>query len=229
MMKFTGENFSECVNILGRFLGKVPQEYVIKQNKKAHRDTGFNFGKQMDHERCQAIIERTKKMEVTKLSRYEGIFCDSFDVGVSASGYEIHVIPCSIVYEDGPDSEYCNLLMIDEEGREKFQAGERTIAAVSVIGKSENSIYLVKDWVDGMRVHQATNQEVWVCFTAPNIEIVAFRYKGPRELRVACKSDDVDSLCSAEERQLKVIIPNENNFKRGMVKGIFNASDLLTK
>lgn len=229
LMKITGEPYSECVNILGRFLGKVPQEYVIKRNVQARRDTGFKHGKQMTHERCIAIMARTQKMPVTKLSRYECLDVDYFDVGVSPDGRETIVVPARIVYEDGPDSEFCNLLMIDEEGGERFQAGGPTLAAVSVIGSTDKSIYLVKNWIDGVHVHMSTGQEVWVCYTSPNIEIVAHRYKGNRELRLACLSTDRDSLCSAEERGLKVITPNGDDFKRGMIKQIFSATDLLNK
>lgn len=60
LMKLTGEPYSECINILGRFLGKVPQEYIVKANKRASRASGYSFGSQAPHENCVAVMERTK-------------------------------------------------------------------------------------------------------------------------------------------------------------------------
>jgi phage/plasmid primase-like uncharacterized protein len=231
LMKFTGESYSECVNILGRFLGKVPQDYIVKANAKAKRDTGFNFGARMDHEKAAEIMSRTVEMDVTNLSIWEAVESpEPFRVGIGEEdGRQTHAAPCHIVYEDGlEEDEICNILLIDDESKARFAARKMTIGSAIRIGKSDKAIYLVTDWLEGLRVNMATGQEVWVCFTAPNIEIVAFRYKGVRELRVACSTSDRDSICSAEERGLKVIIPlSGKSFRSGAQKRLYNPSDLL--
>ncbi|MED7700474.1 DNA primase, partial [Escherichia coli] len=70
-------------------------------------------------------------------------------------------------------------------------------------------------------------QEVWACFTPENLEMVAYRYKGDREVRVACKPSDKDTLYMADDRQLKIIIPNPGGYRSGMQAKLFSASDLL--
>lgn len=235
MMKLTGCEYSEVINILGRFLGKVPQEYVIKANKKARRTPVHNVGVAMaEHEQCVAVMERTEKRDRTPLSMFEGIYLpgdESYDVGVKTreNGGEslIHALPCRMVHEDGLDDEFCNILFIDEEGRESFYAKKYTAASVVVTGSTEKAIYLCLNWIDSQHVHLATGQEVWTCFTPENLEMVAYRYKGDREMRVACTQGDRDTLYMADDRELKVIIPNEGGFRSGMQRKIFNASDLL--
>lgn len=229
LMKLTGQPYSECVNILGDFLGKVPREYVVKQNTRARRDAGYSFSKAIPHEKCEEIMSRTVKMGDTRLARFEAISADGleFDVGIRPDGYQIHAAPCRLVHEDGLDDEMCNVMMIGEDGRYSFAAGVSTFASVARIGSSEKAIYLVEDWIDGVRVHNATGQEVWVCFDAPNIETVAFRYRGGRELRVACRDTDFHALCSAEERNLRVVIPLGGSFKKGLQRRLFEPSSLL--
>lgn len=231
VMRLTGEPYSEVINILGRFLGKVPQEYRIKANKKASRDSGYKFGAQADHESCVKVMERTEKRTETPLSIYEGICAERYDVGVKVSpdGAEevIHAIPCHLVHQDELDEEMCNILFIHDSGVESFMARDYTRGSVCAVGESDGAIYLAVNWIDAQRIHMATSQEVWVCFSPANLEIVAFRYKGSRELRVACKADDLEVLYMADDRELKVIIPNGGNFKMGMQKKLYTAQSLI--
>lgn len=231
VMKLTGEPYTEVINILGRFLGKVPQEYRVKANKRASRDSGYNFGAQADHETCVKVMERTEKRSLTPLSIYEGIYSDNYDVGIKVNdkGDEeiFHTIPCHLVHEDGLDDEYCNILFIDDESRCKFLAREYTRGSVCKVGSGDGAIYLTNSWIDAVHVQMATNQEVWACFEPSNLEMVAHRYKGDRELRVACKSHDLETLYMADERQLKVIMPNLDSYKSGMIRKVFEASSLI--
>lgn len=231
LQKLTGENYSECINILGRFLGKVPQEYVIKANKRAHRSSGYKFGAQAEHEACEAVMNRTETRSSTPLSTFEGICAESYRVGVKVQkdGSErlFHTIPCSMVHSDGIDDEFCNLLIIDDCGNQSFYAKDYTRGSVCVTGSTDKAIYLCVDWIESQHVAISTSQEVWCCFTPSNLEIVASRYKGSRELRVACKVSDSETLYMADDRSLRVIIPNNDRFKDGMQKKIYNASDLL--
>lgn len=234
MMKLTGEPYSEVINILGRFLGKVPQEYVIKANKRASRSSGYNFGAQAPHENCAAVMERTIKADRTPLSTYEGIFPpddESYSVGVKNAGTTeeelIHAIPCMLVHEDAVDDEMCNILFIDGEATQSFYAKDYTRGSVAVTGKTDKTIYLCVDWIDAQHTHLSTGQEVWTCFSQYNLEMVAHRYKGPRQMRVVCRTTDRDVLIAAEERGLDVMIPIDNNFKRGIERKLYKPESLL--
>lgn len=234
MMKLTGEPYSEVINILGRFLGKVPQEYVIKANKRASRSSGYSFGSQAPHESCVAVMERTIKADRTPLSTFEGIFPpddESYSVGVKNAGTQqeelIHAIPCVLVHDDGLDDEMCNILFIDSEATQSFYAKDYTRGSVSVTGKTDKTIYLCVDWIDAQHTHLSTGQEVWTCFSQYNLEMVAHRYKGPRQMRVVCRTTDRDVLITAEERGLDVMIPIDNNFKRGIERKLYKPESLL--
>lgn len=234
MMKLTGEPYSEVINILGRFLGKVPQEYVIKANKRASRSSGYNFGSQAPHESCVAVMERTIKADRTPLSTFEGIFPpddESYSVGVKNAGTQheelIHAIPCVLVHDDGLDDEMCNILFIDSEATQSFYAKDYTRGSVAVTGKTDKTIYLCVDWIDAQHTHLSTGQEVWTCFSQYNLEMVAHRYKGPRQMRVVCRTTDRDVLITAEERGLDVMIPIDNNFKRGIERKLYKPESLL--
>lgn len=232
LMKLTGESYSECVNILGRFLGKVPQEYVIKANKKARRTPVNNVGVMMaEHEACAKVMERTELRTSTNLSVFESLQAESYSVGVKTREDDteelIHAIPCHLVHWDGLDEEMCNILFIDEDGNQSFYAKKYTAASVAVTGSTDKAIYLCLDWIDAQHISFATGQEVWSCFTPENLEMVAYRYKGERELRVACKPSDKDTLYMADDRELKVIIPNGDSYRSGMQRKLFNAHDLI--
>ena len=234
LMKLTGEPYSECINILGRFLGKVPQEYIVKANKRASRASGYSFGSQAPHENCVAVMERTKGVFKTHLSVFEGIAPpddEMYSVGVKTleNGGEslIHAIPCYLVHDDGLDDEMCNILMIDEVGEQKFYAKDYTRGSVAVTGKTDNAIYLCVDWVDAQHIHLFTGQEVWACFSSYNVEIVAHRYKGDRKMRVVCKSTDQDVIIAAEERGLDVMLPINDNFRQGIERKLYKPETLL--
>lgn len=232
LMKLTGMPYSECINILGRFLGKVPQEYIVKANKKARRTPVSGVNVMMaDHEAVMKVMERTEKRVNTPLSMFESLPTESFDVGVKRreDGGEsvFHTIPCQLVHEDGLDDEFCNILIIDEEGRESFYAKKYTSCSVAVTGKTEKAIYLCLNWIDAQHIAFHTKQEVWACFTPENLEMVAYRYKGDREVRVACEPSDKETLYMADDRQLKIIIPNPGGYRSGMQAKLFSASDLL--
>lgn len=234
LMKLTGEPYSECINILGRFLGKVPQEYIVKANKRASRASGYSFGSQAPHENCVSVMERTKGVLKTPLSVFEGIAPpddEMYSVGVKTleNGGEslIHAIPCYLVHDDGLDDEMCNILMIDEMGDQKFYAKDYTRGSVAVTGKTDNAIYLCVDWVDAQHIHLYTGQEVWACFSSYNVEIVAHRYKGDRKMRVVCKSTDQDVIIAAEERGLDVMLPINDNFRQGIERKLYKPETLL--
>ncbi|AWD92260.1 DNA primase [Escherichia phage vB_EcoS_IME347] len=235
LMKLSGSDYSEAINIAGRFLGKVPQEYIVKANKKARRTPVAVVNAAIaEHEACAAVMERTELRPTTPLSTYEGIFLPDdkmYSVGVKSleNGGEsvIHAIPCHLVHEDELDDEFCNILFINEEGEQSFYARKHTAGSVAVTGSTEKAIYLCVDWIDSQRVHLATGQEVWTCFTPANLEMVAYRYRGGRELRVACSPDDKEALYMADDRELKVIIPNPGGFRSGMERKLYQASDLI--
>lgn len=233
-MRIRGENYSEAIDTLGEWLNLVPVEVINKANKRASRDSGYNFGAQAPHEKCVEVMERTETMTATFLSVFEAFYPlggESYQVGVKrspgANDKHIHAIPCHLVHSDELDSEMCNILFVNEDGNSSFLAKDYTRGSVAVTGNTDKTIYLCTDWIDAQHIHLATGQEVWTCFTPSNLEIVAHRYKGDRRMRVVCKKDDTDTIIAADDRQLDVMIPIDGNFKRGIERRLYKAVDLL--
>lgn len=234
IMKLTGEPYCEVINILGRFLGKVPQEYRVKANKRAASDSGYKFGAQANHESCETVMNRTKPFDKTPVSVFNGIGLkdgESYQCGVKTleNGAQelIHAIPCHMVNSDGVSEDMCNILFINEDGEQSFYARDFTRGSVAVTGKTDKTIYLCVDWVTAQHVHISTNQEVWACFSPSNLEIVAFRYKGDRNMRVVCRKEDSETLYMADDRMLPVMIPVDGDYKKGIEKRLYNPLDLI--
>ena len=231
MMRLTGMNYSEAINVLGDWLNLIPTEVISKANKRASRTSPYKMGAQIDHERCLEIMERTERVESTPLSIYEGIYSEfGFDVGRTKSGELIHAIPCFMAYSDGISEEMCNVMFINEDGDVSYAAKDYTRQSVAVIGafKSDEYAYLVDNLIDGYRVHIATgNRCVLVCYSSYNMEMVAYALRN-HKLRVACTRHSFDLLAVADDRNLDVVIPNDDNFfKSGIRKRIYKASELL--
>ena len=230
MMRLTGMNYSEAINVLGDWLNLIPVEVISKANKRASRTSPYKMGAQIEHERCLEIMERTERVESTPLSTYEGIYSEfGFDVGRTKSGELIHAVPCFMAYSDGISDDMCNVMFINEDGDVSYAAKDYTRQSVAVIGAFKDSeyAYLVDNWIDGVRVHLATgNRCVLVCHSSYNMEMVAYALRN-HNLRVACKLDR-ELLCVADDRNVDVVIPNdEYSFKSGIRKKIYKASDLL--
>ncbi|QJT70560.1 UNVERIFIED_ASMBLY: DNA primase [Shigella phage 2019SD1] len=118
-------------------------------------------------------------------------------------------------------------LFIDEEGKQSFLAKDYTRGSVVRTGNTDKTIYLCVDWIDAQHIHLATGQEVWACFDATNIEIVAYRYKGNRRMRVVCKSTDRDAIIAAEERGLEIMMPINDNYRQGIDRKVYKPESLL--
>ncbi|QGH77249.1 DNA primase/helicase [Escherichia phage BEK1-1] len=231
MMRLTGMNYNEAINVLGDWLNLIPTEAISKANKRASRTSPYKMGAQIDHERCLEIMERTERVESTPLSTYEGIYSEfGFDVGRTKSGELIHAIPCFMAYSDGISEEMCNVMFINEDGDVSYAAKDYTRQSVAVIGafKSDEYAYLVDNLIDGYRVHIATGSRcVLVCYSSYNMEMVAYALRN-HKLRVACTRHDFDLLAVADDRNLDVVMPNDDNFfKSGIRKRIYKASELL--
>ncbi|UOX39725.1 putative DNA primase [Escherichia phage vB_EcoS_SCS31] len=232
LQKMRGESFSECIDVLGEWLNLIPVEVVTKANKQSSRTSLYKMGAQIDHERCLEIMERTERVESTPLSIYEGIYSEfGFDVGRTRSGELIHAIPCFMAYNDGISDDMCNVMFINEDGGVGYAAKDYTRQSIAVIGAFKDSeyAYLADNWIDGVHVHLATgNSCVLVCHSSYNMEMVAYALKDFK-LRVACTRLDRELLCVADDRNIDVVIPNdEYSFKSGIRKRIYKASDLLT-
>lgn len=231
--RMRGESYSEAINSLGEWLNLVPVEIINKANKQASRAPAFRVGAQADNESCEKVMQRCQKLTSTVLSVSEGFFGESFDVGVKvdSDGVEeqFHCIPCYMVQQDGLEDEMCNILIIDEQANQKLMARDYTRGSVTVTNQGEGAIYLVTDWIDAQHVAISTGREVWNCFSPSNLEIVAHRYKGDREMRVAALIDDKEVIYMADDRDLKVIIPYGHGFKSGMRRQLFTARELLNK
>ena len=231
MMRLTGMNYSEAINVLGDWLNLIPSEVISKANKRSSRTSPYKMGAQIDHERCLEIMERTERVESTPLSTYEGIYNEfGFDVGRTKSGELIHAVPCFMAYSDGISEGMCNVMFINEEGDVSYAAKDYTRQSTSVIGsfKDDEYAYLVDNWIDGVRVHLATgNRCVLVCYSSYNMEMVAYALRNYK-LRVACTRHAFDLLAVADDRNLDVVMPNDDNFfKSGIRKRTYKASELL--
>lgn len=233
-MRIRGENYSEAIDTLGEWLNLVPVEVVNKANKAAKRDSGYSFGSQAPHEKCMEVMSKTESMTATHLSIFEAFYPldgESYQVGVKThdNGYcvHIHAIPCHLVHSDELDDDMCNILFVNEEGKSSFYAKDYTRGSVAVTGKTDKTIYLCVDWIDAQHIHLATGQEVWACFSPSNLEIVAYRYKGDRKMRVVCNANDRDTLIAADDRELDVMLPVNGKFKNGIERRLYKASDLL--
>lgn len=234
-MRLTGENFSDAINTLGDWLNLVPVDVIVKANKQAARDSGYKFGAQADHEKCEYAMNKTKAHEFTPLSRCEGFFAldgESYTCGekIASDGSVslIHAIPCRMVYEDGLSDEMCNIAFINQSGVLSFLARDFTRGAVAPTGSTDKTIYLCDNWIDSQHVHIATGgQEVWTTFNAANAEIVAYRYKGSRNMRVVCRSDNLDMIYAADDRGLNVMIPIGGDFKKGIERKLYDPASLI--
>ena len=231
MMRLTGMNYSEAINVLGDWLNLIPAEVISKANKRASRTSPYKMGAQIEHERCLEIMERTERVESTPLSTYEGIYSEfGFDVGRTKSGELIHAVPCFMAYSDGISDDMCNIMFINEDGDVSYAAKDYTRQSVSVIGSLKDCeyAYLVDNWIDGVRVHLATgNRCVLVCHSSYNMEMVAYALRN-HKLRIACTRHAFDLLAVADDRNLDVVMPNDDkHFKSGIRKRIYKASELL--
>lgn len=233
-MRIRGENYSEAIDTLGEWLNLVPVEIVNKANKVASRDSGYNFGAQAPHEKCVDVMSRTKPCINTPLSVFEGFYLpddEKYQCGLKTredgTTEFIHAIPCHLVHSDELDDEMCNILFVNEEGQQSFYAKDYTRGSVAVTGKTDKTIYLCVDWIDAQHIYLATGQEVWACFSPSNLEIVAHRYKGDRNMRVMCRKEDRDTLIAADDRQLDVMLPVNGNFKLGVERKLYKADSLL--
>lgn len=231
VMKCSGMSYSETIDKLGDWLNLVPVEVILKANIRASRTSPYKMGAKIEPERCVEIMERTERVESTPLSTYEGIYSEfGFDVGKTKSGELIHAVPCFMAYNDGISEEICNVMFINEEGNVSYAAKDYTRQSVSVIGsfKDNEYAYLVDNFIDGYRVHLATgNRCVLVCYSSYNMEMVAYALKDSK-LRIACTRNSLDLLAVADDRNIDVVIPNdEYSFKTGVRKRIYKASDLL--
>lgn len=231
VMKCAGCNFSDAIDNLGDWLNLQPVELIIKANKQASRTQRYKMGAQVEHEKVLEVMKRTKRVESSPLTTYEGIYDElGFDVGIAKDGSIIHAIPCSMVYDDGLGDEFCNVMFIDEDSNVKFLAGDYTRDSVAVIGSRQDDsyTYVVDNFIDGVHVHLATGgREVFVAFSCYNMEMVIHRDKS-RKFRIACCDSDSDIIAVADDRGVDVVIPNDGkSFKTGIRKKAYKANDLL--
>jgi phage/plasmid primase-like uncharacterized protein len=229
MVRMRGEGFAEAIDTLGSWLNLQPTEVITKANKKASRTSLYKMGSQAEHEQCQAVIDRCKKDDYPNVMRYEGFYDGrEFLIGEKDSKQTL-VYPCHKVFNDGLDEEVCNLLFINEEGNEKFYARDYTRQSVCSVGSDidDGPIYLCIGFMDSLHVSTCVgSRQVYCCFTSYNLEMVAYAIKN-REVRIACWRQDDLALAVADDRGLKVVIPNDGfNFKTGLQKRLFNPADL---
>lgn len=230
VMKCAGLSFAEAVNLLGDWLNLTPVEIIVKANKAASRVQRYKNGSQSSPELIEKVMSRTKPVEMTQLTRYEAIIAErEYNVGINESGEEIIAEKCFMVYEDGLSDEPCNVKFINEEGKESYLAKDYTRGSVVPASEcSDGAIYLTVGLVNALHVSACTKRTTYDCLTHYNLEMVAYELRN-KECRIACLFDDKESLYVAEDRGLKVVIPNGGNFKMGLERKLYNPQDLIDK
>lgn len=230
IQKLRGESFSEAVNTVGEFLNLIPVEVINKANKAASRVQRYNFGAQASIESIEKVIARTKSVEMTQLTRYEAIIADrEYKIGIKESGEEIIAEQCFMAYEDGLSNEACNIKFINEDAEESYLAKDYTRGSVVPVSEcGEGAIYLTVGWLNAMRVAECTGRTTYDCLTHHNLEMVAYELRN-KDCRIACLGDDLESLYVADDRNLKVVIPSNGNFKMGLERKLYNPQDLIDK
>jgi putative DNA primase/helicase len=140
-----------------------------------------------------------------------------------------------IPMRDYKTKEIISLQMIAENGEKKFLPGGRAKGAVFVIGQKPNAErWLVEGFATGLSVMEALRgmyreAEVWVCFSAGNLQYIAERIGGKRFV-VA----DHDKSCTGERVAKATGLPwgmppeegeDANDLHKN--KGIWNLISLL--
>lgn len=232
IMKSRGESFTEAIDTLGDWLNMIPQEVILKANKRAKLSGGFSFGGKADPDKVSAAFDRCSERTESQLMRLEGIPYERVTLGTKTSqdGAQLEwlTLPMYIVADDGAFTEdMVNFSMIDIDGMVSFYAKEITFGSVSVIPGDGKAIYITPDWADAYHAATATRSETWISYSASNLEIVASQYKGEKPLRVICREGDRETLIQAENANLPVLLFNGDNPKMGVRRELFNASDLI--
>lgn len=228
--KLRGESFSEAVNTVGEWLNLVPVEVVNKANKAASRVQRYKNGAQSSPDRINLVMSKTEVVYESQILRFEGLHTyDGMRVGRNEIGEVIHAEPCFMVYEDGLSDEPCNVKFINEEGEESYLAKDYTRGSVVPVSKcSDGAIYLTVGWINALHVSACTKRTTYDCLTHHNLEMVAYELRH-KECRIACLKDDLESLYVADDRGLKVVVPNGRNFKMGLERKLYSPQDLIDK
>ncbi|MCF0178655.1 MAG: hypothetical protein HUJ97_00215 [Bacteroidales bacterium] len=228
VMKCSGISFADAINLLGDWLNLTPVEIIVKANKAASRVQRYKNGAQSSPELIEKVMSRTKSVEITQLTRYEAIIAErEYNIGVTTSGDEMIAEKCFMVYDDGLSDEPCNVKFIDEYGVESYLANDYTRGSVVPVSEcSEGSVYLTVGWVNAMHVAECTGRTTYDCLTHYNLEMVAYELRN-KDCRIACLKDDKESLYVADDRLLKVVVPNGNSFKNGLERKLYSPQDLI--
>lgn len=223
LRKLTGMTFSEAVNACGDFIGAIPQERIAIIQSKIHATPDYKYSKSVDHERCVALMAQCEALDSVSFISH------GIDASFQGKGsFTYH--PINMVDETAVSKSMCNVARLDSELSDvSFLAGGQTFGAVHVIGAREGNIYLTISLSDGWHAHHCTGREVWVCFTAANLDHVVRRYRGDRQLRLACLTTEFDALVYAEENALQVMTPNADRWSMGLEKAIKSAGEILDK
>ncbi|QHJ79976.1 MAG: hypothetical protein [Bacteriophage sp.] len=221
--KLYGEPFNVCVNILGDWINAVPVEARQAAQVAVTRLPEYNYSKSADHERCVALMAQCEALDSVAFISH------GIDASFQGKGsFTYH--PINMVEETDVSKSMCNVARLDSELSDvSFLAGGQTFGAVHVIGAREGNIYLTISLSDGWHAHHCTGREVWVCFTAANLDHVVRRYRGDRHLRLACLTTEFDALVYAEENALQVMTPNAGRWSMGLEKVIKSAGEILDK
>ncbi|WYC18284.1 primase helicase [Citrobacter phage vB_CfrS_K1M] len=235
LMKLSGMTFPESMEALAGFLNMHPREKleaIRKQMPKVNHSSDY-----LTPEEVKSIMDKTQVKTVNTWTKINGIGCD-INVINGKSG-ELVVVPMIMVDTKIP----CNVAFISADGDVAYRAGyspdsyikgKLTRGAVTPIGEDNGKfIYLVSDYADAWRCHYFTGAHVWCCWSPENMWEVARAINDDVRPRLRCIINyNFDELCSAENADLPVMLPDDSGTIR-MAKRIrrkpYVATELLDK
>ncbi len=231
LMRMSGMQFSESINVLGDWLGQVPVEVRKAIAKEVKRDAGKEkYGSYVSPEICHTFMSKCSQVIRTPQTVCEGISPEPLVVYYRDGEIVATCFSLRLSGIDCHESELCDVAMVSSQGDVAFLSRGFPAGAVTIIPRQSDStsVYLVNSWVDGYHTHHATSgAEVWICWSPENLGQVAHRCQG-MDLRVACLADDADVLHFAEQAGLKVVVPRDGRWSRGLVKKLHDAADLIS-
>lgn len=235
LMKLSGMTFPESMEALAGFLNMHPREKleaIRKQMPKVNHSSDY-----LTPEEVKSIMDKTQVKTVNTWTKINGIGCD-INVINGKSG-ELVVVPMIMVDTKIP----CNVAFISADGDVAYRAGyspdsyikgKLTRGAVTPIGDDNGKfIYLVSDYADAWKCHYFTGAHIWCCWSPENMWEVARVVNDDVRPKLRCIINyNFDELCSAENADLPVMLPDDSGTIR-MAKRIRRkpcvAKELLDK
>lgn len=202
-------SFSQAVNELGKFVGGQPVEQRRAAVKAIDSAPMVDYGKEVSEEIAAAKLAEAKSYPLCPITRVEGIGPPNVLVlwrkdadRVSEHEKYVWANPIHHLNKDGGRGRLCNVSMTKFDESIRFLAGGISYNAATVIDGNHRFV-ICERLVDGWHIHHQTGATVFVCYSAQNIDHVAYLL-GDRVTAIAARGSDIDTIIYAEERNATV-------------------------